>query len=426
MTHKICMISSRPSGLFAGILMLGLSATPFASGQRTAIEGVARAQQGGAPVEFALVRLIRADSSPQPAGIPPEGITNADGRYRFDDVAPGRYRVELIRVGFRPLLSDRVQVAAGQTVKLDLRVASQPLELPPVTVAADVCVPANTLKEHPQLQTIWQQARDGASVRTALMARFRFHVLSHEESYELKADGPTAPGTLDQPYVSDPKWAVRNATRRREQMLSRGLYAPNDGFHVPNELDVLHDDFLKTHCLVSAVTHGEGEVGVRFRPIPTRRNFLDVFGTIWLDSKTYLARRLELEYVDGNEPRGTHRLDFADVPVAGGTLRMPVGGTFAMRPSRKNPARRTEGKVTITYSGFEEVRRGAYSARTASDVGMRRLRRAGPYVAIAPTRSMNSAIAGVTIASRPASTASPLAGTIARAPIEPSTTPRPT
>jgi hypothetical protein len=242
-------------------------------------------------------------------------------------------------------------------------VGSQSLRLPAanVTVTADVCVPAKNLKEHPQLQTLWQQARMGALVRTELMGRFRFHVLSHEVSYELKADGPTAPGTLDQPYVSDPKSAVRNAARRREQRLSRGYYGPSndkgDGFYVPNELDVLHEDFLKTHCFVAAPARGEGEVGLRFRPLATRRNFLDILGTIWLDRATYLARRLELEYVDGVDSRGTVRVDFADVPVAGGTLRMPVGGPFTMRPSRTNPDRRTEGKVTITYSGFEEVPR---------------------------------------------------------------------
>jgi hypothetical protein len=191
------------------------------------------------------------------------------------------------------------------------------------------------------------------------MARFRYHVLTHEESFELKDDGPTAPGTLDQSYVSDPARAVKNAARNREQRLSRGYYGPSrgsrDGFYVPNELDVLHEDFLKAHCLVTAAARGVGEVGLRFRPVRTRRNFLDVLGTIWLDSATYLARRLELEYVDGVESRGTIRVDFADVPVAGGTLRMPVAGAFAMRPSRKNPTVRTEGKVTYTYSGFEEV-----------------------------------------------------------------------
>ena len=349
------MTRCRPIALFAAWLILGISATPDAMAQTATVEGHARVEEGGAPVQFALVRLVRADSSPLPSDSPPQGITNADGRYRFDGVAPGRYRVQLLRIGFRPLLSDPVQVAAGETVQLELRAASQPLVMPPVTVTADVCVPAKTLNEHPQLQTLWQQARDGASVRTELMARFRYHVLSHEESYELRADGPTAPGTLDQPYVSDPKWAVKNAARNREQRLSRGYYGPNDGWYLPNELDVLHDDFLNAHCLSASAVRGEGEVGLRFRPLRMRRNFLDVLGTIWLDSATYLARRLELEYVDFDESRGTVRVDFADVPVAGGTLRMPVGGAFAMRPSRKNPTKRTEGTFTFTYSGFEEV-----------------------------------------------------------------------
>lgn len=352
-------MTPRPIALFAAVLMSGMLSTPDAIGQRASIEGRAIAKEGGAPVEFALVRLVRADASPLPSDGPPQGITNADGRYRFDGVEPGRYRVQLTRIGFQPLLSDPAQVAAGETVKLDLRVTAEPLKMPPITVTADVCVPAKNLEEHPQLQTLWQQARDGAAVRTELMARFRYHVVSHEESYELKPDGPTAPGTLDQPYVSDPKWAVKNAARNREQRLSRGYYGPSndkgDGFYVPNELDVLHQDFLKTHCLVAAPARGEGEVGLRFRPLRTRRNFLDILGTIWLDSATYVARRLDLEYVDGVESRGTVRVDFADVPVAGGTLRMPVGSSFTMRPSRSNPARRTEGKVTITYSGFEEV-----------------------------------------------------------------------
>jgi hypothetical protein len=346
--------------LLAALLILGLSATPDAIAQKGTVEGHARDEEGGAPVQFALVRLVRADSSPSPSDSPPQGITNVDGRYRFDGVAPGRYRVQLLRIGFRPLLSDPVQVTAGETVQLELRVASQPLILPPVTVTAEVCVTAKTLNEHPHLQTLWQQARDGASVRTELMARFRYHVLPHEESYELTANGPTAPRTIAQPYVSDPTWAVKNATRNREQRLSRGYYGPRkgslDGFYVPNELDVLHEDFLNAHCFAPAVERGVGEVGLRFRPLRTRRNFLDILGTIWLDSATYLARRLELEYVDFDESRGTVRVDFADVPVAGAKLRMPAGGAFAMRPSRENPTKRTEGKFTFTYSGFEEVR----------------------------------------------------------------------
>ncbi len=348
--------------VLAAFLILSARTTSSAMAQTATVEGRASAADG-APVQFALVQLVRAESSPVPSENPPQAITNADGRYRFEAVPPGRYRVQLLRIGFQPALSDPVQVAAGQTVQFEFRVSSQPLTLPPVTVTvtADVCVSATELKKHPQLQTLWQQARDGASIRTEVMGRFRYHVLQHEESYEIRADGPTKPGTLDQAYDSDPKWAVKNVARNREQRLSRGYYGPSndkgDGFYVPHELDVLHEDFLKTHCLVAAPARGEGEVGLRFRPLRTRRNFLDILGTIWLDSATYLARRLELEYVDGIESRGTVRVDFGDVRVGAGTLRMPIGGAFTMRPSRTNPARRTEGKLTTTYSGFEEVPR---------------------------------------------------------------------
>ena len=180
-------------------------------------------------MQFALVRLVRADSSPLPPDSPPQGITNGDGRYRFDGVAPGRYRVQLLRIGFRPTLSDPVQVAAGETVQIELRAAT----------AADTAArhrhsgrlrdrkgPQRTPTAPDALAT---SARWSVGAHRAHGA-IRYHVLLHEESYELKADGPTAPGTLDQPYVSDPKWAVKNAARNREQRLSRGYYGPSNKF----------------------------------------------------------------------------------------------------------------------------------------------------------------------------------------------------
>lgn len=125
---------------------------------------------------------------------------------------------------------------------------------------------------------------------------------------------------------------------------------------MPSELDVLHQDFLKERCLMPTARNGNGEIGLAFRPLRVRPNFLDVGGTIWLDSATFLARRIDLEYLDGDDLRGTVRLDFGDVPVGGGTLRMPVGAEINLRLSRPDPARRPESRLTITYTGFEEVR----------------------------------------------------------------------
>jgi hypothetical protein len=335
----------------AGFVLLLSAAAPAAVAQPGAVEGVARADSGGAPVPFALVRLLGADSAA--VG---QGITSADGRFRFGDVRAGTYRVQLLRIGFRPVLSDTVRVAAGATAQLPLRVVSQPLQLPTVTVRGEGCVKADALAEHPQLLALWQQARDGASIREGLMARFRYRIVLREEGSELTAEGPTPGAVLERPLVSDPRWALRNGASIRAQRLARGYYGPNDGWGLPNEQDVLHEDFLSAHCLEPSVARGDGEIGLRFRPLRVRRDFLDVGGTIWLDSATYLARRIEIEYVDGEESRGTVRLDFGDVAVAGGTLRMPVGGAYTMRPSRKNPGKRTTGKLAFTYSDFVEAR----------------------------------------------------------------------
>ena len=114
----------------------------------------------------------------------------------------------------------------------------------------------------------------------------------------------------------------------------------------------MHEDFLKAHCFVPAAARGVGEVGLRFRPLRTRRNFLDILGTIWLDSATYLARRLELEYVDFDESRGTVRVDFADVPVAGGTLRMPVGGGVRDAAVAKESHQAHRGEVHVHVLGL--------------------------------------------------------------------------
>jgi hypothetical protein len=318
------------------------------------VEGVARAAEGDSPIPFALVKLVAADGSQ--SRTPAQGITNAEGQYRFSGIVAGRYRVQLLRIGFRPVMSDVVDVADGTTVQLPLRIAAQPLTLPTVNVASGACVTLTELPQHPQLETLWQQARGGASIREGLMARFRYRINLGEVSYELTADGRNPRGRLDRQMLNDPRWALRNLALNRARLLERGYYGPNDGWAMPVELNVLHEEFLKSHCLVTVAERGEGEVGLRFQPIRARRNFLDAGGTIWLDSATYLARRIEFEYVDGEDARGTVRLDFADIDVSGAKLRMPVGAEFALRPSRKNPARRTAGTITITYSNFEEVR----------------------------------------------------------------------
>lgn len=343
----------RASIISLALLSLLSSIAPsIARAQTAVIEGVARAIDGDTPITFALVRLVAADSGARASHPSMQGITSAEGRYRFGGVAAGRYRVELLRIGFIPTVSDVAHAENGETVRLDLRVTSRAVTLPPVNVAAASCLTADAFAAYPRVATLWQQARGGASIREGLMATYRFRSVLREDGVEIRADGPSPVHTSEQPLTNDPKSALQNASRIRARRLASGYYYPNDGWGLPNELDVLHEEFFRTHCLDTEPVTGEGEIGLRFHPVRSRRDFLDVGGTIWLDSATFLARRIDLAYVDGDDARGTVTLEFGDLTVEGAPLRMPVGGAYAMRPSRRNPAKRTEGKLTFTYSEF--------------------------------------------------------------------------
>ena len=74
------------------------------------------------PVAGARVILIPAARRTGPMGPPPQAVTDQDGRYAFDRVAPGTYRLDIQKTGFAPLTDmmapsrpEVIQVNAGQS-----------------------------------------------------------------------------------------------------------------------------------------------------------------------------------------------------------------------------------------------------------------------------------------------------------------------
>ncbi len=63
-------------------------------------------------------------------------VTGRDGHYAFGGLLPGIYRVRVELVGFRPLTREGIQIATGETVRLDLQLAVGGLT-EAVTVTAD-------------------------------------------------------------------------------------------------------------------------------------------------------------------------------------------------------------------------------------------------------------------------------------------------
>src|SRR5215207_5852041 len=97
-------IRSFRRGVIAACLVLGSG--PIAAAQALGtIEGIARSDDDGTPIAFALIRLSAADPQSPTTAAEQQRITTGTGRFRFTDVSPGQYRLTLLRIGYRPVQS---------------------------------------------------------------------------------------------------------------------------------------------------------------------------------------------------------------------------------------------------------------------------------------------------------------------------------
>lgn len=96
--------------------------TPAATTGR--IAGQVTVEGANTPVAGARIMLMPGARPTQPMGIPPQTLSDQHGRFVFDRLAPGSYRVDVQKTGFAPLVEPRraqtVQVSAGQTTELAL------------------------------------------------------------------------------------------------------------------------------------------------------------------------------------------------------------------------------------------------------------------------------------------------------------------
>jgi len=101
--------------------------------------------QGGAPVADVTVTLT-SEATNQPRVV----VTTNDGVYAAPGLPPGRYRVDVVRAGFKTIRRDGVKVATGETARLDFELTIGDVR-EDVTVTAD----ATPLRaEHAGLGTV--------------------------------------------------------------------------------------------------------------------------------------------------------------------------------------------------------------------------------------------------------------------------------
>lgn len=104
------LTASRAAGAF---ILVAVTLPALHAQTGSTLEGHVRDRQGGA-IANARLRLFRED-----AGVSQNAFSTAEGRYRFDDIAPGALVLEVQKEGFRTATLT-VQVEVRKTSRLDV------------------------------------------------------------------------------------------------------------------------------------------------------------------------------------------------------------------------------------------------------------------------------------------------------------------
>jgi protocatechuate 3,4-dioxygenase beta subunit len=108
------------------LVAASLGQSPSTADSAGRISGRVTVEGPGTPVSGARIMLFPAGPPTGPIGPPPQTLTDQDGRFAFDALAPGTYRINVQKTGYAPLLDPSrartVRVGAGQAIDgIDLR-----------------------------------------------------------------------------------------------------------------------------------------------------------------------------------------------------------------------------------------------------------------------------------------------------------------
>lgn len=311
------------------------------------LSGMLRDSSSSRPLGGVLVTLV--DSTGAVAG---RALTNPDGTYHLSARA-GRYRLRVLRIGFRPHTSPEVELHAT-AVRWNLLIASQPIRLDTVRVLGRTA--CARLRPSEAAHDVWEQARaaiaaaelsaSAADYRATVVLRTRFLTPDLQEVLRSSAHLSTerAP-RLWQTLSTDSIMSLGYVISRPDG--SATYYGPDLAF-------LMSTAFAESHCF-RVKREGTGQrIGVAFEPTPERR-VPEIRGTVWLDVATarlheltfaYTNVRPEIEAADAGGEMRFARLGDGGWAIAEWNIRLPL-------LERRPVVRLEPGGVVRQSSGFE-------------------------------------------------------------------------
>jgi hypothetical protein len=326
------------------ILLLTFAARLGAQVGAGEVRGRVVAAADGAPVSYALVRLV-----PAAAGMPVRSaLTDASGAFGFIAVVPGTYRLRLERIGVEAEETEAFGVAAGGTVERVIRSAPRAVSIPGIVASAE-CRSADNLAGDAALSALWNEAVKGMELRRAFDDAYHYEFdLAQYTTATLRNNG--ALDSMKRHVVMDPH-SRPDRNRSGWGQVSRMRMT----LELPDGREILDPAFLRLHCVDGGVDEAAGVYTLGFRPRTARRGRVDIRGEVRLDRTTLQVVSVEVEWTDATRTLLEATVEFGEAQVPGGTVRLPVGGVFSGHP----PASMRMGEVRgqIQYLNYSELRK---------------------------------------------------------------------
>ena len=244
------------------------------------------------PVPGAMVRLFTSEG---PTGT--RHLTAGDGRFRLALPGPGRYEVEVERIGFRPTRAGPVDAVGQAPIRLDVPVPPEPVRLDDLDLSG-TRRRCSLEGERGATRLVWSEARKAleAVTWTAREAGLRLELERVERT--LDARGRTV---LDERRRQERAVGGNPVRTLAPEELARGGFVREEDdllvYYGPDPDLLLSDAFLATHCfqVVEGPEDRPSWIGLAFDPVQDRDG-TGVRGVLLLDRATARLERLHFSY----------------------------------------------------------------------------------------------------------------------------------
>ncbi len=249
-------------------------------------------------------------------------LTRDSGLYQLAAAAPGRYRVKADRIGYATAWSDHFEIAAGDTVLVDVVARVEAISLAGIEAEGERRCRVRP-EEGLAVTRLWDEARKAleAAAWTQERGYYRYEMMNivrrmdPENRRVLSEDRSYGQGYRLAPYIALPA----------EELMANGFarLTPSESVYwAPDAAVLLSDEFLDTHCfrVDRNDARAPGLIGLAFEPV-RGRSVPEISGTLWIDPGTAQLEWLDFSYRNLNLPETL--------------LAAPIGGTveFAALPN---------------------------------------------------------------------------------------------